>query len=115
MDNVTQFLTTALIRLPMLTVYAVGILLATRFWRRCPRACLMTLLGCAVLIANLLGSSALQLWLFNVARPSGWSMPSLGYVLTAVSIASSLVSAGGFALLLAAVFSGRERVPELGA
>jgi len=114
MEFITQIMTRLLWSLPMLLVYGAGAVLAIVFWKRCPRACLLALIACLVLIAGSLFSNVASTWLFWVAvRRYGWSSKVYTAASTVISIAGTVIHAGGIGLLLAAVFAGRPRPAEV--
>jgi len=110
----TEMVMGSLLRqLPALIVYTFGIVLAVLFWRRCPRACLLALLGCAILAANSLAGAIVSVWFILPRKgPVGGDLQMVVDIQQIISIVRSLVHAGGFALVLAAVFSGRPRAEE---
>ncbi len=93
---------------PMLLVYVVGIALAVVYWRRCPRAAAMVLIACAAMLLTTMAFSVFRVLLARIQGVSG--MRSDMYV--AVSFGVGVIRAGGWAVVLAAVFTGRREAHE---
>ena len=107
-----QYLFTMVSQLPIILVYLVGLALALVWRRRHPRAHLFAILGIAVLLLNLVVMSGVQVWFpryWMAHTHSEWSVNSLGLT---IGVIRSLIAAGGFALLLMAVFIGRPAQPS---
>ncbi len=84
---------------PLLLVYFVGLILAVIFWQRCPGPCALTLAGTGLLLLVAVVHTVLIQILLHM-RAEHW-------IFTGVGLVSSLLSAVGMALCLAAVFVGR--------
>ena len=96
---------------PTLLVYIIGIVLCAVWWRRAPRAAMLAMIGCGLLLFTSIAVSFVQVYYINQRN----SMPaaSIGAVLTTVAIVGSVLRGAGFVLLLCAVFVGRPRVTEM--
>lgn len=88
-----------------LLVYLAGIVLAAMWWRRAPRAAMLTVVGLAVMLISSFAAPFAQVYFINNA--SAVPGASLGQTMVWVAAASSLVRAVGLALLVGAVFVNR--------
>lgn len=96
---------------PVLLVWLVGVVLAIVHWRHHPRVSLLTVIGLAVLTVMTVVSVFLGTWLPRWLFESGrMSVNELGNVMAVVRVVESLISAGAFGLILAAIFSGRRQL-----
>jgi hypothetical protein len=93
-------------QVPTLLVYIVGIVLALVFWRRAPIPCGLTLLALGILLFTTLGQTFLTFYMIHSMRGAG-NPESFGWMMFVIGIASAILRAGAVALLLAAVFVGR--------
>jgi uncharacterized membrane protein len=93
---------------PTLLVYLVGIVLCAVWWRRAPRAAMLAMVGCGLLLFTSVAISFVQVYYIN----NRGSMPvsSLSAIMTTVALVGSVLRGAGFVLLLCAVFAGRPRV-----
>jgi hypothetical protein len=108
MDNLlVPFLTQLASRSPILLAYVVGLILSLVFWRRYPRACLLTLIATALLLLNNVVVMYLSMYLIRVRSGWAWDPERFGWLMSAIALASSCVTAVGLGFLLAAVFAGR--------
>jgi hypothetical protein len=99
-------------RLPFLLVCIAGIALVVVRWRRSPRASLLALLGLATFLISSLGAlfvyEALPRWIVRwQASPERASL-----VYSTASVLFYAIDGLGLALLLAAVFAERARIPS---
>jgi hypothetical protein len=106
-------------QVPVLLAYLLGIILALVMWRRYPRPALLTLMGVSLLLLVSVVTPFLSMSLTFRRAGDGGGHERIGFLLSAISLGSSLLRAAGVGLLLAAVFIGRsrpaphgERVPE---
>jgi hypothetical protein len=95
-------------QLPMLLVYLGGMIFAFQFLNRYRLASLLTLLAIGSLVLVSFSTSAAQSYLIGSQSGSTWSATQIGRTLSIIGIASSLLRAAAFSLLIAAVFVGRE-------
>lgn len=93
-------------QLPLILVYAVGMLIALVRLQRNSRPATFVLVACVLLLASSLISPLAQTWAIN--NRSGSSVASIGQVLTVVNLVLGLVRAAAFVLLLFAAFVGRK-------
>ena len=98
-------------QLPTLLVYFAGIVLCAVWSRRAPRAAMLAMVGCGVLLLTGIGVSFATT--YYITNRGGAGAAALGQMMAVVAIIGSVLRAGGFALVLAAVFAGRPRVAEV--
>jgi len=94
---------------PVYLVWVVGMVLAVAYWKRSPKSAAFALAGLLIL----LGVSFVGVWL-DVALPvtlaRRTAVARTGALLTIIAFVRSLVSAGAYGLLLAAIFVDRPRI-----
>jgi|WetSurMetagenome_2_1015567.scaffolds.fasta_scaffold329605_2 hypothetical protein len=98
--------------IPVYLVWLAGIFLAIDSRKRNPRSSLFAILAIAFMFAlNLIGifMSTLPMRL----NKQGYTMLNIGMILSVANIAMSILSAGGWGLLLAAIFSERHTLSSL--
>jgi hypothetical protein len=95
---------------PTLLVYIVGIVLCAVWWRRAPRAAMLAMVGCGLLLFTSIAISFVQVYYMN--NRNAMPMSSLSTIMTTVAIVGSVLRGAGFVLLLCAVFVGRPRVAQ---
>ena len=99
------------VQLPLLLVWLTGMVLAIIFWKRHPRVSLLALIGLAGLfIATVLGS-LITLWLPWLYDQTGFAggMEKFALLMNIKTIAGSLISAGLWVLVIAAIFGWRKK------
>jgi hypothetical protein len=108
-------------QLPVLLVYMAGMIFATQFLKRYRVASILTLLATGTLIFAAIGTSAAQAYLIGSQGRTGLSAVQIGQMLSIIGIASSVLRAAAFGLLISAVFVGRDtqspeslRAPQFG-
>jgi len=94
---------------PVIVVYLVGLVLAVIFIKKYPVPAILTLLATIILLGNIFGIAFAQEYFIRARLVSGGSMASYSTMMSAVSLIGSIMRALGSALLLAAVFVGRNR------
>ena len=110
MDNIAaQFLVQLVSRAPTLLVYAIGLILAIVYWRRYPRPCLLVLLAVCLSGFGLVASAFLFMYLPRAIVDFGLAHEQLGMILGIVGFAASVLHAIATAMLLGAVFVGRQQ------
>ena len=93
---------------PVLTVYAVGLVLAVIFIRKYPVPAILTLIGTVILAATIFGITFAQNYLTRVRMTSGWPFERYNQIMSMISLAGSIMRALGSAFLIAAIFVGRK-------
>jgi hypothetical protein len=93
---------------PQLIVYVLGIILAAIFIRKYPGPALLTLLATIILLVTTLGLALAQGSIMRLRFESGWTITQYSQVMSVLSIVASILRALGLAVLLAAVFFGRQ-------
>ena len=94
---------------PMLLFYLVAMIVSFVYWNRHQRVCLLVLLAVGLMMFTSIGSMVLQWYLFNALQANQRGGMTLGYVLRAISLVSTIIRTGGLGLLLLAVFTDRPR------
>jgi len=94
-------------QLPVLLVCAIGVVLALLFWRRCPAAAALALIGVGLLLLAAFGQAAAAALIASLARSS---MSGGGYrwVMYGSAMAGSVLRAAAVGCLLAAALIGRK-------
>ena len=93
---------------PTLLVYLIGIVLCAVWWRRAPRAAVMAIIGCAVLLSTSIAVSFGTV--YYITNRGSSPAATIGAMMTTIAIVGSVFRAAGFFLLLCAVFAERPRV-----
>jgi cytochrome c biogenesis factor len=104
-----QFFNSITATLPMLLVYAVGLVVALTYRQRAPRASLLTITGCISLLVLTAIGPLIQQQMIRVMRSSP---SSLGLSLMAVSLALNILRAIATSVILVAVFIDRPQFAE---
>jgi hypothetical protein len=94
-------------QVPLLLVYMVGMVVALSYWQKYRRPSMMTFIATGSLLAVSIGQAFLVQYVIQANAGSGMGSSSLGGMLSAVALASSLIRAAATGLILAAVFTGR--------
>ena len=94
-------------QLPVLLVYAAGLVAAAIFLRRHPRPAALTLAGTALLLLVTVIFSLTQAYLIEARTAAGRTVMDTAWLLSASGMVYSCLRAVGLGLILLAVFSGR--------
>jgi hypothetical protein len=105
LSNMTTYSTLLLGQSPMLLTYIGGIIVCALLWRRAPVSALLAMLGIGTMLLATLVSIGSSMWMMR--NRSGTPAASIGTVMTVVALFSTVLRAGGLALMIAAVFTGR--------
>ena len=92
---------------PILLVYLLGIILCATRWQRAPKAAMIALIGTGVMLLSTLVFGFMNAYVITNQINSGSPMSGVGQSLAFLSMGASILRAGGFALVLAAVFAER--------
>lgn len=92
---------------PLLLVYVVGMVVALSYLPRYRGPAMMTLIATGALLAVSIGQAFLVQYVIQSNAGSGLASSSLGGLLSAVALVSSLIRAAATGLIIAAVFAGR--------
>jgi hypothetical protein len=112
MNNVLQNSVTQLVAdSPVLIAYLVGAILSLVSWKRCPNAFTCSFIASAALLLNSVVLAFVRNALIQNQMAQGWTAVDLGHKLTAIGLVGSIVRAGAFGLLIAAVYIGRSDSP----
>ncbi len=93
---------------PALLVYLAGVIAAIVFLRRARMPSLACLLGCGLMIITTLAVTAIQAWMLQLHLDGSWPASRYGQAMSMIGIVSGAIRAVGLALVVAAVFLGRE-------
>jgi hypothetical protein len=107
---ITTILTNMAIHIPLYLVWLVGFILAIVTWKRNLQPSLFAILG----IASMFVFDLISIYMITVPmRLSGKGYPAtnIAMVMSIANVALTILKAGGWGLLLAAVFVGRKRQP----
>jgi hypothetical protein len=99
--------------LPIMLVYLTGIVLTFVWWRRASSACMLALVGLLILLLTAFGSPAISWYTLNL-RNTSQSVVSAAQWVMIVGLGLSLLRAVGTALLIAAIFAGRNNARVVG-
>ena len=96
---------------PLLLVYIIGIVVALAYWARYRGPASLTLIASASLLAVTIGQTIVGQYVIQSRAEMGWDTATLGGILSAVALTSSLIRAAAMSLMLTAVFMGRSANP----
>jgi hypothetical protein len=100
-------LTSFLVHIPTLLVWIAGAVLALMHWRKHPQVSMFTLAALGIFMVLTVAGTILSVWLpVTIMRDSGDSN-RLGITLAISGCIQSLIAAGAWGLILAAIFKGR--------
>jgi hypothetical protein len=97
-------------QMPTLLVYLGGIVLCAVWSRRAPRAAMLAMIGCGLLLLTTIGQAFATAYYIN--NRGGTPVATLGQIMAAVALVASVLRAAGFAMVLGAVFVGRPQVAQ---
>jgi uncharacterized protein YqgC (DUF456 family) len=98
-------------QMPTLLVYLGGIVLCAVWSRRAPRAAMLAMIGCGVLLLTSIAVAFVtNYYIMNRGGPT--PAATMGQIMVAVAIVGSVLRAAGFAMVLGAVFVGRPQVAQ---
>ena len=108
MDNIVGvFLMELLQESPLLLAYTVAIFVALTYWRRYPTPCLLTMVSAGLMLTVAVLQTFFNLYLVQNRSSVDGTIARMGSLLAVIGIASGLLRALAFGLLLAAVFYRR--------
>lgn len=99
-------------RLPLLLVWAVGIVVAVVQWQKHSRVSALLVGGLAILLVNAVAGAVFNGYLPVMLSDGGMMQGSPGKMIAVVSVVQTLVSAIGWVFVLIAVFIARPALPE---
>ena len=103
----TAILTSCVVHIPTLLVWIAGAVLAIMHWRKHPQVSMFTLAALGIFLVLTIAGTILSVWLpVTIMRDSGDSS-RLGITLAISGCIQSLIAAGAWGLILAAIFKGR--------
>ena len=96
-------------QLPVILVWIVGVILALFYRKRHPKISLMALAAILIFFVNSAVGAFLSLYLPLTLRWRGLNPGQTSLVYTTIAAIQSLIGAGAWGLIIAAIFSGRSR------
>jgi hypothetical protein len=102
-------LTAFLGMLPYVIVWLIGLVLSLVYWQRHPKVSRLTFIALAGFLITSFIFTFLRVWLPVTFQERGLSASKLGAAYTIINIVNSLVSAGLWGVLLAAIFGKSSR------
>jgi hypothetical protein len=111
----STYVSMLLTRLPTLLVYLAAAVLCVIYWARAPRGAMFALIGLVLqMLASLVGV-AMSVWMMQ-SRTGPTPMPAVtvGQIAMIFQVATMILHMAGVALLVIAVFAGRERLEPSG-
>ncbi|MEA2711212.1 MAG: hypothetical protein QOF78_3813 [Phycisphaerales bacterium] len=103
----TRSLSQLLAQTPLLLVYLGGMMVCALMWRRAGRGAMLAMIGLGLMLVSTVGSALVVSVMVFGPSATGTSAVSLGQTLTVIAIGSSILRAGGLALVIAGVFANR--------
>lgn len=107
-DDLLGFLVPSL---PLALVWLGGCFYALGTYRKHRAVSTTAFLGCFVLCLSTMGGSVLTWWMFEQRKFGAWTTPQLNLTLGPVNLARGFLTAGGYLLLLVAIFGWRAQRP----
>ena len=108
MDSHSYLLFRFLPLLPSLLVEIAGLIIAIIFWQRNPKAALVTIIGCVILILESLIFSSINILLPGALNNNGMTASQITNYFYLISFVRSIVSAMGLGCLITAIFCWRK-------
>lgn len=101
---------------PFLLIYIIGIIVAVVRWPQHPRVSLCTVISLGIMLVMLITGVLTNLWFMHVVQQEGHSSAArMGTIMATINWIRLPFSIAAWALLLTAVFTGRDvpaRVPS---
>lgn len=94
---------------PIIVVCMVGIIVAIIAYRRCPTAAGLTLLALGIHLIAVVGVAVVNAYLIYTMNDGGWDAGAAGQLISAIGVVGGLGRGLSIALLIAAVFVGRNQ------
>lgn len=99
-------------RLPTLIAWLVAVVIALVRWKKHPKVSALVVIAVAILSIELLIGSVFTAAMPRYLSASGRGASEIGVVFAAYSFVNSAISAGCWAMLIAAIFGWREQPPS---
>lgn len=112
-DMISQVLSQLAIQSPVLLVHLAGVVVAFACWQRMPTTSLLVLMGAGIMLATSIARVFLYQYLSHSTAQAAQDMQQRVLMFTMVGLLTSIVYAGGLALLVAAAFVGRRQRAEV--
>ena len=100
-------LTSCVVHIPTLLVWIAGAVLAIMHWRKYPQVSMFTLAALGIFIVLTVAGTILSIWLPVTIMRDTRDADQVGIILTISGCIQSLIAAGAWGLILAAIFKGR--------
>ena len=107
-DTILPTLFSYLVQFPILLVWLAGFILAIAYWRRHPRASLLTVIALVIFLLESVVNTYLNLWLPLMLSERGIATFQMSQILVVKGIVTSIILAVAWGLLIAAIFGGRQ-------
>jgi hypothetical protein len=111
MDKLMVVLPIILGNLPLILAWLTGIILAIVFWHRHPKVSLLAIIALSGFLVLSITGTSLSILLPNSLREQGLSTAKIMVRQGIIATIITLLSAGFWGLLLAAIFSDRKNNP----
>ena len=111
MNDLNALFAVFIVDAPLVLVWLTGIILAIVFWKRHPWVSLLAVIAFVGLMVLTLTGTYLNGWLPMNLDQSGWTVTQMGIRQGIFALISALLSAGFWALLLAALFGQSKNLP----
>ena len=107
-NSLTQLMST----LPLMIAWLVGIVIAIVRWKKNPKASLLTLLALVVLMGVHIVLTVFNTSFHSIATINGMNPMTVRTISIVVQVLLSLVNAGAWVMLLAAIFGKSKKSVE---
>jgi hypothetical protein len=108
MEYVGSSLAVLMTRIPVFLTWLAGIVLAIIFWKKHPRVSLLITIGLGLMLVNSVVGTLVSVWMPFALQERGMSIMQIGSLLSVWGVASSLINAAIWVLLLVAIFGWRK-------
>ncbi len=100
-------LTSCFVHIPTILVWIAGAVLALMRWRKYPQVSMFTLAALGIFLVLTIAGSILSIWLPVTLMRGDTDSGRMGIILAGSGCVQSLIAAGAWGLILAAIFKGR--------
>ena len=110
-SSASQLISSIATQMPMLAIFVVGIVVALVLWSKHPKVSALAMLGLGILLLNSIGMSIVQsLLIASQNKGGGMSAEAFSRTMQVVGLVRAVIGAGGFVVLIWAIFADRPRV-----
>jgi hypothetical protein len=107
MEMLIPTLSVLMMSTPFIVVWVIGAAMALSRWRRHPRVSQFALIAFVLMIIKDVAGAFLRIFLPLTMRDNGWTNAQIGAISIGTGVATSLISAVSWALVLCAIFGWR--------